>query len=140
MAIFCTLAELRSILRRSAAVELTTARLPISPSNGLLNNPRLGLSRGARGEARSLSDSKFLPKGKGYQHPMFTGVGALSTNGSRCRFSSAILPFCAAAGGTSNSRDDADLPIRVLRNTVLTERNFPRVRKSRAEEPKDVRN
>jgi len=37
---FPVLSELRSVPCRSAAVKLPTAKLSISPSNGLLNNPR----------------------------------------------------------------------------------------------------
>lgn len=138
------LSELRSVPRRSAAVELPTAKLPVPPSNGLLNNPRRWGCLVAREETRELPRRRrFYRKAGMSAADVSSGVGALSTNSPRCRSSSAILLFYRRRRDKSNSRDDDgdDADLLVLRKTRCSQREaFPRVRKSRAEEPRDVRN
>lgn len=98
--LFFALSELRSVLRHSATVKLSTAKLPVSSSNDLLDDPRC---LEMRKEKREVSQTKFLPEGKEYQQPTFSKVGALSMNVVFPQLR-AILPFYSRRW---NSRDDA---------------------------------
>jgi len=108
---FPVLSELRSVPCRSAAVKLPTAKLPISSSNGLLNNPRRWGCPEACEKKREVSWTEILPKEKDVD--VCLGAGALSTTLAVAPLRLSSLSI--AGGGRSNSRDnDDDADLRLL--------------------------